>query len=195
MRTSSSVAHRLELGKNLLGKIITKAPFHGRVEAVDGALPRRRADARHRMTLAKAMCDGSSVCQHFNRRRCLPPRDVSCSVRLQRPCWRWRLSWWWHVHCSSLPALTKGGRALVRDQGVRQQRSNPHRSLPAHVLQLPAARQRVPRCAPEMLSCMMLFDSLESRRVPHIVKKLSVTRVLCTSCESARTKKIARMSA
>ena len=73
--------------------------------------------------------------------------------------------------------MTKGGRAMVRDERVHRQRSNPHRSLPAHMLQLPDACQRFPRCAHEMLSCMMRFDSWDSRRHAHIVQKLSVTRV------------------
>ena len=148
---------------------LQKAPHEGRVAAVDGSQPRRRADARHRMIPAKAVCDEWSVCQHFVGRRCLPPLDVSFSVRLQRPHWRWLRSRCWNVVFPLLPALTKGGRAMVRYQRVRRQRSNPHRSLPPHMLEMPAARQRVPRCAHEILSCMMRFDSWDSRRLTHIV--------------------------
>ena len=131
---------------------LRKGPHEGKVAAVGGSQPRQSADARHRMMLAKVLCGGLCVRQYLFRRRCLSPLDVSCCVRLQWPRWRLRLWWWSNVHCPFPRAMTKGGRGLVRYQGVRRQRSNPDRSLPPHMLQLPGASQRVPRCAHEIFS-------------------------------------------
>ena len=136
-----------------------KGPHEGRVAAVAGPQPRRRGDARPLLVWVTALCRGSSLLRACVRRRCLPPLDVSCSLGLQPPQGDGRFSRWWNVLYLFAREMTKGGRAMVRPQGVRRQRSSPHRPLPPHVLQLPGACHRISRCALEMLSCTMHFDS------------------------------------
>ena len=118
---------------------LEKGPHEGRVAAVDGAQPRQRGDARHKMMPANALCCSFERATAIHSAECVPPLEVSCSTGLQRPRWRWATWRWWDALCPSLPAMTKGGRAVVRSQGVRWQRSNPHRSLPPQMLQLPGA--------------------------------------------------------
>ena len=74
----------LEKGDNRLdiylqeGRIYFLDPHHivRRVVPGDGSRPRWRADTRRQMTLAMAMCAGSSVRRQHMRRRCMPPLEV-----------------------------------------------------------------------------------------------------------------------
>ena len=67
------------------GKNGGKHAFNARVVPGDGSRPRRRADARRRMTLAMAICGSSSVRRQHMRRRCMPPLEDICSPSSQPP--------------------------------------------------------------------------------------------------------------
>ena len=168
------------------GKNGGKQRFDGRVVPGDGSRPRRRADARRRITLAKALCCASSVRQPHIRRRCSPPLEGSCSPAIAAPSMEMASSRWWAVLYPSPRATTAGGRALERRQGVRRQRRRRHRSLPARALPMPHARERLARMPSHTLTCIVRFDSCMSRLPAHIAEKLLATRVRWTGCEGAR---------
>ena len=64
--------------------------------------------------------------------------------------------------------LVAGGSAPEQQFCALLQRRREHRLLPPPLLQLAGATQCVPRCAHQMLSCTVRFDSWTYRRLPHI---------------------------
>ena len=129
------------------------------------------------------------------RRRCMPPLEDSCSPRSQPPRPRWSTSRWWEVLYPSLPAMTKGGRAMERRQGVRRPRRRRHWSLPPPCVSMPPASERLCRVRSDSLTCIVRFDFRMSRPPAHIAEKLFATRARWMGCEDARAKRSPRDSA
>ena len=113
-------------------------------------------------------------------------------LRAQHLVTEGEFSRWSDMVCPFARAMTQGGRAMIQHQRAQRQRSSPHLPLPQHMLEMPGASQRVPRCVHEILSCIVCFDSALAGDFQDILWKLSALRMRCTSCQSRRTHRIAR---
>ena len=117
----------------------------------------------------------------------MPPLDVRCSTACQaRPAAAAKARWWQRLEALARD-MTKGGRALVPADRAVLQHQLLHRSLPPPLLPMPGASERLRSFAPEVLTCIVLFDSQELWKVSHIVWKLSASCVRWTGCAEWRT--------
>ena len=157
-KRASSVGHWENEQKKLAGRFLSQRSPWREVPPSRHSQQCWSGAARHDLLPAKAPTLSSAARRPCGGQPSMPSLDSRCSTVCHGASWQMATSRRWDMLCPLLRALTKGGRAVVRQQGMDWQRRRWHWSLPAPLLAMPGVSQRVPQTPSDSLTFIFRFD-------------------------------------